>query len=150
MSATTCRAAAATAAAAAPRHAGPISKKRAAPTTAAAPARAAQAQQRLSDARLVLTRPEWECFRCDCPDYEHRGRWRSPPHCKHCLGVACTLTNDHAKLHRLDYFPDFVNDDGPLGYVVPEGRAWNLRASSTQRASYQVVVTVQRESENKL
>ena len=112
-------------------------------------AKIAAQEQRQADARLALAlvARDWQ-FRCDCPDYEHRGQYRDPPHCKHCVGVAFTLSNNHAGLNRLDYFPDFVNDDGPLGYVVPEGRAWDVRASSTQQVSYQVVAVFQREPEN--
>jgi len=98
-------------------------------------AKVAAEEQRHADA-LTALRPDWQ-YRCSCPDFEFRGRYRTPPYCKHCVGVGFTLSNNHAGLNRLNFFPDFVNDDGPLGYTVPEGRAWDVRAApSHSRTGY--------------
>jgi len=98
-------------------------------------AKVAAEEQRHADA-LTALRPDWQ-YRCSCPDFEFRGQYRTPPYCKHCVGVGFTLSNNHAGLNRLNFFPDFVNDDGPLGYTVPEGRAWDVRAApSHSRTGY--------------
>lgn len=127
-----------------------IAKKATKPLSKTALQQVARAKQREAQqeaAEKVLAPWSWTC---QCPHYEYRGQFQTPPHCKHILGVAQTLAGDHAALVRCDYWPNFVNTDGPVGYdcpivgtehnIVQPCRAWDVKASTAaDTEAYRVV-----------
>ena len=102
--------------------------------------RAARRAQLDEAAEKALPCDNGEDRSCTCPDFDKRGRYRNPPYCKHILGVAYAKAESPDELYeQLEYRPTFVNESGREGYAVPEGRAWDVKATSTEDESYKVV-----------
>ena len=86
-------------------------------------------------------------WKCQCLDYEYRGQFKSPPHCKHIVGVQKARRGETDGDPAKEYVPVFANKRGVRGYkttievarnVLRTIRAWDVRSARTADV-YQVL-----------